>query len=59
MVALTGIAAFVCCCVLVFDTSSLDDQVRAGISIDKSRIVRDFIIFFISLMLLFLSAVIR
>lgn len=59
MVALTAIAAFVCCCVLIFDTSSLDDQVRAGISIDKSRIVRDFIIFFTSLMLLFLSAVIR
>ena len=54
MVVLTGIAAFVCCCVLVFDTSSLDEQVRAGISIDKSRIVRDFVIFFVSLALLFL-----
>jgi hypothetical protein len=59
MVVLAGIAAFVCCCVLVFDTSSLDDQVRAGISIDKSRIVRDFVVFFVSLMLLFLSSVIR
>lgn len=54
MVVLTGIAAFACCCVLVFDTSSLDDQIRAGISIDKSRVVRDFVIFFISLVLLFL-----
>ena len=54
MVALTGIAAFVCCCALVFDTSSLDDQVRAGIPIDKSRIVRDFVIFVISLALLVL-----
>ena len=35
MVVLTGIAAFACCCVLVFDTSSLDEQVRAGISIEK------------------------
>ena len=59
MVMLTGIAAFVCCCVLVFDTSSLDAQRRAGLPIDKGRIVRDFVIFFISLMLLFLSAVIR
>ena len=52
MVVLAGIAAFVCCCVLVFDSSSLDDQVRAGIPIDKSRIVRDFVIFFVSLVLL-------
>ena len=52
MVVLAGIAAFVCCCVLVFDTSSLDEQVRAGISIDKSRIVR--VIFFASLVLLVL-----
>lgn len=54
MVVLAGIAAFGCCCVLVFDTSSLDEQVRAGISIDKSRIVRDFVIFFASLVLLVL-----
>ena len=54
MVVLAGIAACVCCCVLVFDTSSLDEQVRAGISIDKSRIVRDFVIFFASLVLLVL-----
>lgn len=54
MVVLTGIAAFVCCCVLVFDASSLDEQVRAGIPIDKSRVVRDFVIFFVSMALLFL-----